>query len=320
MKIKHGDSMIDKIYENYEVRLSMSNPILKMRGIDENINELPIGVNLDIENILSPFELFDNNENTQEKIKEAYIEIFKEGIYLGIGFGKIIEFNYAKSNPERFIECFEDNAEIYTSYDFKIEVMTKVIPPISVKKFTQEENPKEVEFKSERFKEIHSILCVNLETDWEDLLELEINRNVKEIDNYILKEEMKSFTSDEELRVLVDGLKKEIQMKLFEKFFESLDIDLDKAHHISKNKLRFNEETAEDIFVSNVFSKLEGEYEVIELINKYLIYVFNEGKIIGLLNGTKMVIEDIQNEKLDYEKMNAMNPKESFDYIKEGLN
>ena len=96
--------MIDKIYENYEVRLSMSNPILKMRGIDENINELPIGVNLDIENILSPFELFDNNENTQEKIKEAYIEIFKEGIYLGIGFGKIIEFNYAKSNPERFIE------------------------------------------------------------------------------------------------------------------------------------------------------------------------------------------------------------------------
>ena len=253
--------MIDKIYENYEVRLSMSNPILKMRGIDENINELPIGVNLDIENILSPFELFDNNENTQEKIKEAYIEIFKEGIYLGIGFGKIIEFNY-----------------------------------------------------------VHSILCVNLETDWEDLLELEINRNVKEIDNYILKEEMKSFTSDEELKVLVDGLKKEIQMKLFEKFFESLDIDLDKAHHISKNKLRFNEETAEDIFVSNVFSKLEGEYEVIELINKYLIYVFNEGKIIGLLNGTKMVIEDIQNEKLDYEKMNAMNPKESFDYIKEGLN
>ena len=50
------------------------------------------------------------------------------------------------------------------------------------------------------------------------------------------------------------------------------------------------------------------------------IYVFDEGKIIGLLNGTKMVIEDIQNEKLDYEKMNAMNPKESFDYIKEGLN
>ena len=52
--------MIDKIYENYEIRLSMSNPILKMRGIDENINELPIGINLDIENILSPFELFDN--------------------------------------------------------------------------------------------------------------------------------------------------------------------------------------------------------------------------------------------------------------------
>ena len=216
--------MIDKIYENYEVRLSMSNPILKMRGIDENINELPIGINLDIENILSPFELFDKDENAQKKIKEAYIEIFKEGIYLGIGFGKIIEFNYAKSKPERFIECYSDNAEIYTSYDFKVEVMTKVIPPISIKKFTQEENPQEIECNSERFKEIHSILCVNLETDWEDLLELEINRNVKEIDNYILKEEIKSFTADEELRTLVDGLKKEIQMILWVFLYMKLEM------------------------------------------------------------------------------------------------
>ena len=312
--------MIDEIYENYEKRLSSSNPILKRRGIDKDINELHLGVNLDIENILSPLDLFDcDDEKLAGKIKEAYVEIFKEGIYLGIGFGKILKFNDAKASPENYVECLEEETKHYTLYDFKVEVMKIIIPPIKVKKFTKEKIPKEIDYRNEKFEDIRSFICINIETVWEDRLDLEINANVQEMDDYIKKREVLSFIENEELKECVDGLKKDIQKILFEKFFNALNIDIQKAEQRCQNNLRFDEETAEDIFASPLFSNLEGEFKVKELVNKYLIHVFNEGKIIGLLNGTKMVIDDIQSDRLDYEEMRSMSSKEKFDYIKEGL-
>ncbi len=312
--------MIDEIYENYENRLSSSNFILKKRGINQDINKLHLGVNLDIENILSPLELFDiDEEEIGKKIKEAYVEIFKEGIYLGIGFGKILKFNYAKSSPENYVECLEEDCEHYTIYDFKVEVMKKIIPPIKVKKYTQEEDPKEIDYKNEKFEDIRSLICINIETDWEDYLDFEVNSNVNEMKNYILQREVKAYLENDELRECIDGLKRGIRKTLFKKFFETLDIDPKKAKICCESNLRFDEDTAKDVFVSPVFVNLEGEFKIRELVNKYLFYVFNEGKIIGLLNGTKMVLDDIQNDRLDYDEMNSMSPDETFEYVKEGL-
>lgn len=312
--------MIDEIYDYYEKRLSTSNSILKMRGIDEEINKLPLGINLDIANILSTIDIYDYDEKkAAKKIKEAYVEVFKEGIYLGIGFGKILKFNYAKSHPENYVECLEEDYQHFTFYDFKIEVLKKIIPPIKVKKFTQERHPKEINYRNESFEDIRSYTCINVETQWEDKFDFEVNPDAKEMEDYIRQREVKSYEDNEELKKCVDDLKMGIQNILFQKFFEALEVDLEKAENGCENNLRFDEETAKDVFISPVFSNLEGEFKIRELINRYLIYVFNEGKIIGLLNGIKIVLEDIQNDRLDYEEMNSMSSRESFLYIKEGL-
>lgn len=313
--------MIDEIYEQYEKRLSRANTILQARDVEKDINEIPLAVNVDIESILTPFDVFDGYDEDEIalRIREAYIEVFKEGIYLGLGLGKILKFEFAKLKPENYVGCLEEDAKSYTKYEFRIEVMNKIIPPIKVGKFTREENPKEVYFRNDRLSDIQEILCVNIDTLWEEDLDHLVDFNIGAMEDFIHRKEVKAYSEDEELKGYVDELKRKIQDRLFEDFFEHFDIGPKKAQHIGKNTLRFNEETAEDVFASELFSKLEGEFEIKELVNKYLIHGYNEGKTIGLLNGISIVIKDLQSGRLDYDMMNAMSSEESFKYIKEGL-
>ena len=106
-----------------------------------------------------------------------------------------------------------------------------------------------------------------------------------------------------------------INDKLFEKLFNILEVNLNNAERACQNYYRFDTFTAHDMFVSNLFANLEGEFEARELINFYLKYVFFKGIDIGILNGKMFFVYDIQEGFLNYYKIQNMNSEEKSRYL-----
>ena len=102
---------------------------------------------------------------------------------------------------------------------------------------------------------------------------------------------------------------------LFEKLFNILEVNLNNAERACQNYYRFDTFTAHDMFVSDLFANLEGEFEAKELVNLYLKYVFNKGMDIGILNGKMFFVYDIQEGFLNYYKIQNMDCNEKSRYL-----
>jgi hypothetical protein len=90
---------------------------------------------------------------------------------------------------------------------------------------------------------------------------------------------------------------------------------LNNAERACQNYYRFDTFTAHDMFVSDLFANLEGEFEAKELVNLYLKYVFNKGMDIGILNGKMFFVYDIQEGFLNYYKIQNMDCNEKSRYL-----
>ena len=123
------------------------------------------------------------------------------------------------------------------------------------------------------------------------------------------------FLEDEEINDEIKNQYSNINDKLFEKLFNILEVNLNNAERACQNYYRFDTFTAHDMFVSNLFANLEGEFEARELINFYLKYVFFKGIDIGILNGKMFFVYDIQEGFLNYYKIQNMNSEEKSRYL-----
>ena len=109
--------LINEIYELYEKHLEITEPVLKDMGVEDNIHNYLIDVNIDLEILLESNDLIQyEHDELREKIKQAYDEIFKEGILFGIIVGKIIKLNNCLENKEKYGEYLDRNYDYYTEY------------------------------------------------------------------------------------------------------------------------------------------------------------------------------------------------------------
>ena len=308
--------LINEIYELYEKHLEITEPVLNEMGVEDNIHNYLIDVNIDLEILLESNDLikYDHDE-LREKIKLAYDEIFKEGILFGIIVGKIIKLNNCLENKEKYGEYLERNYDYYTEYSFKIDFFKKVIPPIKIRKSTRETNPRQLNYRNKKYEEKRTVDGINVSCEEIKDSIYTINEEANEYKERIGKMGIINFLEEEKINGELKNKYSTINDALFEKLFNILEVNLNNAERACQNYYRFDTFTAHDMFVSELFASLEGEFEAKELVNLYLKHVFYKGMDIGILNGKMFFIYDIQEGFLNYYKIQNMDSAEKSRYL-----
>ncbi|MDO5819110.1 MAG: hypothetical protein Q4P11_02115 [Methanobrevibacter sp.] len=308
--------LINEIYELYEKHLEITEPVLKDMGVEDNIHNYLIDVNIDLEILLESNDLIQYEHNElREKIKQAYDEIFKEGILFGIIVGKIIKLNNCLENKEKYGEYLDRNYDYYTEYSFKIDFFKKTIPPIKIRKSTRETNPRQLNYRNKKYEEKRKVDGINVSCEQIKDSYYTINEEVLEYKERIEKIGIMNFLKEERISEELKKRYSTVNDTLFEKLFNILEVNLNNAERACQNYYRFDTFTAHDMFVSDLFANLEGEFEAKELVNLYLKYVFNKGMDIGILNGKMFFVYDIQEGFLNYYKIQNMDCNEKSRYL-----
>lgn len=308
--------LINEIYELYEKHLEITEPVLKDMGVEDNIHNYLIDVNIDLEILLESNDLIQyEHDELREKIKQAYDEIFKEGILFGIIVGKIIKLNNCLENKEKYGEYLNRNYDYYTEYSFKIDFFKKTIPPIKIRKSTRETNPRQLNYRNKKYEEKRKVDGINVSCEQIKDSYYTINEEVLEYKERIEKIGIMNFLEDERISEELKKRYSTVNDTLFEKLFNILEVNLNNAERACQNYYRFDTFTAHDMFVSDLFANLEGEFEAKELVNLYLKYVFNKGMDIGILNGKMFFVYDIQEGFLNYYKIQNMDCNEKSRYL-----
>ncbi|WP_295619374.1 hypothetical protein [uncultured Methanobrevibacter sp.] len=308
--------LINEIFELYEKHLEITEPVLKDMGVEDDIHKYLIDINIDLEILLESNDLIKYDyEELQENIKQAYDEVFKEGILFGIIVGKIIKLNNCLENKENYNEYMERDYDYYTEYSFKIDFFKKVIPPIKIRKSTRETNPRQLNYRNKKYEEKREVNGINVSCEQIKDSPYTINREVMEYTERIKKDGIMSFLDEEKINGELKEKYSTINEDLFEKLFHILEVNLNNAERACQNYYRFDTFTAHDMFVSDLYSNLEGEFEAKELVNLYLKHVFFKGVDIGILNGKMFFIYDIQEGFLNYYKIQNMNSAEKSRYL-----
>ncbi|MCQ2961876.1 MAG: hypothetical protein MJ235_06015 [archaeon] len=308
--------LVNEIYELYEKHLELTEPVLKDIGVDANIHNYLIDVNIDLEILLESNDLIKyDHDKLQEKIKEAYDEVFKEGILFGIIVGKIIKLNNCLENKEKYSDYLEREYDYYTEYNFKIDFFKKTIPPIKIRKSTRESSPRQLNYRNKKYEEKREVdgIDVNCEMVKDGIYT--INEEIIEYKERIERNGIISFLESEGIDDGLNDKFSDINDRLFEKLFNILEVNLNNAERACQNFYRFDTFTAHDMFVSDIFANLEGEFEAKELVELYLKYVFFKGLDIGILNGKMFFIYDIQEGFLNYYKIQNMDCNEKSRYL-----
>ena len=308
--------LINEIYELYEKHLEITEPVLKDMGVEDNIHNYLIDVNIDLEILLESNDLIQyEHDELREKIKQAYDEIFKEGILFGIIVGKIIKLNNCLKKKKKYGEYLDRNYDYYTEYSFKIDFFKKTIPPIKIRKSTRETNPRQLNYRNKKYEEKRKVDGINVSCEQIKDSYYTINEEVLEYKERIEKIGIMNFLKEERISEELKKRYSTVNDTLFEKLFNILEVNLNNAERACQNYYRFDTFTAHDMFVSDLFANLEGEFEAKELVNLYLKYVFNKGMDIGILNGKMFFVYDIQEGFLNYYKIQNMDCNEKSRYL-----
>ena len=142
-----------------------------------------------------------------------------------------------------------------------------------------------------------------------------INKEIIEYEERIKKNGIINFLKEEKISDELINRYSNLNDDLFEKLFNVLEVNLNNAERACQNYYRFDTFTAHDMFVSELFANLEGEFEAKSLVNLYLKHVFYKGVDIGILNGKMFFIYDIQEGFLNYYKIQNMNCDEKSKYL-----
>ncbi len=308
--------LVNEIYELYEKHLEITEPVLKDMGVEDNIHNYLIDVNIDLEILLESNDIIKyEHDDLRERIKQSYDEIFKEGILFGIIVGKIIKLNNCLESKEKYNDYLERDYDYYTEYSFKIDFFKKVIPPIKIRKSTRETQPRQLNYRNKKYEEKREVNGINVSCEQIKDSFYAINEEVIEYEERIRNGGIVNFLKEEQINEELIEKYSHISDALFEKLFKILEVNLNNAERACQNYYRFDSFTAHDMFVSELFASLEGEFEAKELVNIYLKYVFFKGIDIGILNGKMFFVYDIQEGFLNYYKIQNMDTDEKSRYL-----
>ena len=267
--------MIDEIFESYEKQQRETFLLItKEFGVEGELLSKP-NANHDLIVILDSMKFLNEEVDSFKLIDEFYEEIVKEGILLGLGFGKahiikkIVNHEISKS------ELLDINLEEYHRYFPKFESSQSVLK-------------KEDEDGISRLK-------VSMYED-PSALEIEIK-------------ELKAIAK------MIDKNHKELKKMLFEMFFDKFEIDSMKARYKCKKRIRIDSENLKPKLRSRFFKDQTGKYRIERIIEEYFELMIDAGMEIGIRVGFGLVIEDIQKEKITCELLKNLSETEIMMYI-----
>lgn len=324
MNKKQGDIMeylSNEIFKLFESTIEYAEPVMESIGEDGSILKIPIDVNVDMEIILEANDLIKyNHDELEKRMKTAYDEIFKEGIVFGIVAGKILKLNNCTGDENKYDEYLSRDFDNYTDFDIKIDFIKRTIPPIKIRKSTREEVPRQLNYENKKYEQKRFLRAVNIECKTGDDCIYGINEEIVRFKKKIENEGIYDFLKIENTNGKLEKYYKNIDEKLFNKFFEVLGIELSNAKRACENYYRFDTITAHDMFISNLFSTLEGEFEGKELVKHYINNVFFKGVDIGMLCGKMFFVFDIQSGFLTYDEIKDMDSDCKTKYLVKELN
>lgn len=267
--------MIDEIFEEYK-KQETENIILiaKQCGIDVKCLLYP-NINNDLIVILDSVNLLNEEINSFKLIDNFYEKIVKEGILLGIGFGKthmikkILEFPLDKS--EILDMDLKEYREFYPQFD-------------------------ETNSNAEKISD-HGIERLIVSRN-EEPSELEIE-----------------ISTVAHISKIIDNNHKELKKLLYEQFLDEFKINRKKAKFTCHKKIRIDSENLKPLLKSRFFKEKEGNYKIKKIIEDYFEFIIDIGLNIGLRTGLKLVIEDIQKDIMPYEILKNLSETEMMMYI-----
>ena len=270
-----GENMIDEIFEEYKKQENANFELMIRQFGIEPKELLAPNVNHDVTEILKSVNLFDDDVDSLNYLNDFYEKVMKEGILLGIGFGKthmikkIIEF------PVRKSEILEIDLTEYDDYYPKFD-------------------PAESEFKRVHENGMERLIVASNSRPTE--LEVEIS-------------------AISHIARIIDKNHKEVKKVLFDQFLEDFGIDGVKARYAFNKKIRIDGESIRPMLRSRFFMDKKGKHKVKKLLEDYFGFLIDIGLDVGIRVGLKLVIEDIKNEVLPYELIGALSDTETMMYI-----
>lgn len=267
--------MIDEIFQEYK-KQETENIILiaKHCGIDVKCLLYP-NINNDLIVILDSVNLLNENVDSFKLIDSFYEKIIKEGILLGIGFGKthmikkILEFEINKS-------------EIL---DMDLKEYKEFYPPFD-----------ESKSEAEKINENGIERLTVSRSDEPSELDAEISAVA-----YIAK--------------IIDRDHKELKKLLFEEFLDEFEIDRKKAKFTCHKRITIDSENLKPLIRSRFFKEKTGKHRIKKIIEDYFEFMIDMGLNIGIRTGLKLVIEDIQKDIMPYEILQTISETETMMYI-----
>ena len=267
--------MIDEIFQEYK-KQENDNILLMTKhfGIDVKCLLYP-NINNDLIVILDSVNLLNEEVDSFELIDEFYEKIIKEGILLGLGFGKahmikkILEFPIEKS------EILDMDLKEYNEY----------FPP----------------FDESR-------------TDFEKINEegidrLKISRTDEPSDLEI------EIAAVAHISKIIDSNHKELKKLLFEQFLDEFEIDRKKAKFACHKKIKIDSANLKHLMKSRFYKEKSGRHKIKKIIEEYFEFIIDIGLDIGIRTGLKLVIEDIQKDIMPYEILKNLSETETMMYI-----
>ena len=315
------DYLSEEIFKLFESNIEYAEPVIESMGIESSILKLPIDVNVDMEIILEANDLIKyNHDELETRMKTAYDEIFKEGIVFGIVAGKILKIDNCIKDENKYNEYLSRDFDSYTDFNLKIDFLKRTIPPIKIRKSTREKVPRQLNYENKKYEQERLLRAINVECKTSSDCIYGINDELIMFKNKIKDEGISDFLRIENTNGELKKYYENIDEKLFNKFFEVLGIELSNAKRACENYYRFDTKTAHDMFISNLFSTLEGEFEGRELVKHYIRNVFFKGVDIGMLCGKMFFVFDIQSGFLTYDEIKDMDSDYKTKYLVKELN
>ena len=267
--------MIDEIFQEYK-KQEAENIILiaKHCGIDVKCLLYP-NINNDIIVILDYVNLLNEEVDSFKHIDNFYEKIIKEGILLGIGFGKTHMI-------KKILESGIKKSEIL---DMDLKEYSEFYPPFD-----------ESKSEAEKINENGIERLTVSRSDEPSELEIEISAVA-----YIAK--------------IIDKDHKELKKLLFEEFLNEFEIDRKKARFTCHKKIAIESENLKPLIRSRFFKEKTGKHRIKNLIEDYFEFMIDMGLNIGIRTGMKLVIEDIKKDIMPYEILENLSETETMMYI-----
>ena len=264
--------MIDEIFQEYK----KDNIILMTKhfGIDVKCLLYP-NINNDLIVILDSVNLLNDEEDSFKLIDAFYEKIIKEGMLLGIGFGKAHMIKKILEFPLSKMEIMDIDLKEYNEY----------YPPFDESKTDFEK------------------------VDDEGIERLKVTRN-DEPSNLEVEISAVAYISK-----IIDDNHKELKKILFEEFLDEFEIDKKKVKFTTNKKIRIDNENLRPLIKSRFFKEKKGKYKIKRIIDDYFEFMIDIGLDIGIRTGLRLVIEDIQNDIMPYELLGNLSETETMMYI-----